>query len=177
MIFFGRRGGPMRLVWACVALSVLLLLSFVLFNLNTRLDNQQQANLASIDASDRIVGVNDDVTNQLRELTDLTHTAQTALEATAALQPLLIQLDKAITPVAELLRTNTAGAQITNQQLAGIQGSLTQVEQVIVPLVASAEKFGQQGVSLLRIVQNLVVDLKSAVDSAQTINQMLPLPG
>lgn len=177
MVFFGARGGPMRMVWAVVALAVLVLLAFVVFNLNTRLDNQQRANLASVDASGRIVDVNDDVTAELRELTELTVTAQEALEATEALHPQLIELGKAIGPVADLLSENTAGAQVTNAQLTGIQNALTKVQSVIVPLVSSAEKFGDQGRELLATLDGLVEDLRVSVESARTINHMLPLPG
>lgn len=177
MVFFGKRGGPMRMVWAICAVGVLVLLAFVVFNLNTRLDNQQRANLASVHASDRIVNVNDSVTGELRRLTELTSTAQEALEATQDLHPQLVELGKAIGPVADLLNENTAGAQVTNEQLAGIQTALTEVQSVIVPLVASAEKFGGQGKELLTTVNGLVTDLKASVASARTINQMLPLPG
>ncbi len=108
MIFFGRRGGPARMVLAIVAVGVLGLLTFVVFNLNTRLDNQQRANVTSIAASQDIVDVNDKVTGQLRQLTELTHTAQTALDATSALGPLLTKLDEAIAPAAAMLASSTS---------------------------------------------------------------------
>ncbi|EKT84354.1 hypothetical protein WSS_A02250 [Rhodococcus opacus M213] len=177
MIFFGRRGGPARMVLSIVAVGVLSLLAFVVFNLNTRLDNQQRANETSIAASQAIVDVNDRVTNQLQQLTELTHTAQTALDATTALGPLLTRLDEAITPAAQMLASNTDGAQLTNQQLTNIQGILGEVQNTVVPLVTSAEAFGDQGRHLLTIVQGLVSDLQGSVAAAQTINQMLPLPG
>lgn len=177
MTFFGRRGGPARLVLAIVAVGVLVLLSFIIFTLNGRLDNQERANQTSIQASDRIVQVNDKVTTRLAELTELTHTAQTALDSTSALQPLLVKLGQAISPVAELLSADTTGAQITNAQLTTIQGILGQVEDTVVPLVSSAAKFGEQGKQLLNVVQGLVADLRSSVDSARTINNVLPLPG
>lgn len=177
MTFFGRRGGPVRLVWAVAMLAVLLLLSFVIFTLNGRLDAQQRANLTTVGASGRIVDVNDGVTKQLAQLTDLTKTAQTALDSTRALQPLLADLDTAIGNAAGLLTTSTQGAQITNDQLATISGLLVRVQDAVTPLVNSAGKFGDQGKQLLTTAEGLVSDLNSAVDSARTINQMLPLPG
>ena len=62
MTFFGRQGGPMRLVLSLVAVMLLAVLSFVIFNLNTRLDNQHQANVESIHRSGQIVTVNDQLT-------------------------------------------------------------------------------------------------------------------
>lgn len=174
MIFFGRRGGPARLVLSVVAVGVLSLLAFVVFNLNTRLDNQQKANETSITASQAIVDVNDRLTSQLQQLTELTHTA---LDATAALGPLLVKLDEAISPAAQMLATNTEVAQLTNQQLTNIQGILGEVQNTVLPLVESADAFGAQGRQLLAIVQGLVSDLQGSVAAAQTINQMLPLPG
>ncbi|GAF48649.1 MULTISPECIES: hypothetical protein [Rhodococcus] len=177
MIFFGRRGGPSRMVLSIVAVGVLGLLAFVVFNLNTRLDNQQRANETSITASQGIVDVNDRLTGQLQQLTELTHTAQTALDATIALGPLLTALDEAITPAAQMLASSTDGAQLTNEQLTNIQGILGEVQNTVLPLVASAEAFGDQGRQLLAIVEGLVSDLHGSVAAAQTINQMLPLPG
>lgn len=177
MIFFGRRGGPARMVLAIVAVGVLGLLTFVVFNLNTRLDNQQRANVTSIAASQAIVDVNDKVTGQLQQLTELTHTAHTALDATSALGPLLIKLDEAIAPAAAMLASSTAGAQMTNDTLTNIQSILGEVQNTVLPLVSSAEAFGEQGNQLLAIVQGLVSDLKVSVEAAKTINQMLPLPG
>lgn len=177
MTFFGRPGGPARFVLSIVAAGVLGLLTFVIINLNTRLDNQQRVNETSIGASQNIVNVNDKVTNQLHELTALTHTAQTALNSTAALGPLLTKLHDAITPAAQQLGTSTAGAQRTNAQLANIQSVLGEVQSTVTPLVASAQAFGDQGNQLLAVVEGLVKDLQVSVASAQTINQMLPLPG
>lgn len=177
MSFFGRPGGPARLVLAIVAVGVLGLLSFVIVNLNTRLDNQERVNQTSIGASGRIVAVNDKLTLQLRQLTDLTHTAQTALDSTAALGPLLGKLHDAITPAAQQLSNSTGGAQYTNQQLSNIQSILGEVQNTVNPLVASAQAFGDQGKQLLTIVQGLVKDLQASVAAAKTINQMLPLPG
>ncbi|ROZ52956.1 hypothetical protein EEB12_29505 [Rhodococcus sp. WS1] len=177
MIFFGRRGGPARMVLSIVAVGVLGLLAFVVFNLNTRLDNQQRANRTSITASQGIVDVNDRLTKQLQQLTELTHTAQTALDATSALGPLLTKLDEAITPAAGMLANSTDGAQFTNEQLTTIQGILDEVQNTVLPLVNSAQAFGDQGRQLLVIVRGLVGDLQGSVTAAQTINQMLPLPG
>ncbi|MCZ4587567.1 hypothetical protein O4328_28430 [Rhodococcus opacus] len=177
MIFFGRRGGPARMVLSIVAVGVLSLFAFVIFNLNNRLDNQQQVNLTSISASEDIVAVNDKLTGELRQLTELTHTAHSALDATAALGPLLTRLDEAISPAAQMLSSNTAGAQMTNEQLVNIQGILGEVQNTVLPLVSSAQAFGDQGTQLLAVVQALVADLRSSVASVQTINQMLPLPG
>lgn len=177
MIFFGRRGGPARLVLALSALGVLAVLSVIIFNLNTRLDNQQRANEASITASEDIVAINDTLTDQLAQLTELTVTAQSALDATAALGPLLTDLDTAISPAAAMLASSTDGAELTYDQLTTISEILGQIENTVVPLVASADQFGEQGRSLLTVVQGLVDDLQGSVAAAQTINQMLPLPG
>ncbi len=175
--FFGRRGGPVRLALAIVTVGVLGLLSFVIFTLNGRLDNQQRANLASVDASQGIVDVNDRLTLQLQRLTGVTDTARSALDATAALHPLLVKLDDAIRPAADMLASSTDGAQVTNAQLTSIQGIMNQVQDAVIPLVSSAEAFGGQGAQLLEIVQGLVGDLAGSVEAAKTINQMLPLPG
>lgn len=177
MILFGKPGGPARLAFALVAVGVLGLLSFVVFTLNGRLDNQQQANLTSIAASQGIVDVNDRLTNQLARLTEITHTARTALDATAALNPLLVQLDDAIRPAADMLASSTSGAQVTNEQLTSIQTVMGDVQDAVIPLVSSAEAFGGQGADLLAVVQGLVDDLAGSVEAAKTINQMLPLPG
>ncbi|OUS81342.1 hypothetical protein JWS13_12635 [Rhodococcus pseudokoreensis] len=177
MIFFGRRGGPARMVLAIVAVGVLGLLTFVVYNLNHRLDNQQQVNVTSIGVSEDIVDVNDKLTGQLQQLTELTHTAQTALDSTVALGPLLVKLDEAITPAAAMLAQGTTGAQMTNEQLQNIQSILGEVQNTVLPLVESADSFGAQGRQLLAIVQGLVSDLEGSVAAAQTINQMLPLPG
>ncbi|AZG46815.1 hypothetical protein [Gordonia insulae] len=177
MTFFGKQGGPVRMVLALAAVTMLALLSFVIFNLNTRLDNQHQANLDSIQRSEQIVTVNDQLTGQLADLTALTADAQKALDATAALGPVLAKLGDAIAPAAELLTTNTAGAQLTNEQLGAIASALSQVHGKVQALQASAQEFGNQGDQLLQLVAGLVTDLQSSVSSAQTINQMLPLPG
>lgn len=165
------------MVLAIVAVGVLSLFAFVIFNLNNRLDNQQQVNLTSIAASEDIVAVNDTLTGELRQLTELTHTARGALDATSALEPLLIKLDEAIGPAAQMLSSSTSGAQMTNEQLTNIQTILGQVHDTVLPLVSSAQAFGEQGNQLLAVVQALVADLRSSVASVQTINQMLPLPG
>lgn len=177
MTFFGKQGGPMRLVLASVAVVMLAILSFVIFNLNTRLDNQHQANLDSIQRSEQIVTVNDELTGHLQDLTALTVDAQKALDATAALGPVLTRLGEAIEPAARLLTSNTAGAQLTNDQLNAIKTVLIEVQTKVEELKASAQAFGKQGTQLLDLVSGLVTDLKSSVSSAQTINQMLPLPG
>ncbi len=92
------------------AVGALSLFAFVIVNLNTRLDNQQRVNLTSIAASEDIVAVNDKLTGELGQLTELTRTAQGALDATAALGPLLTRLDEAIGPAAQMLSSNTSGA-------------------------------------------------------------------
>ncbi|MFI5782876.1 hypothetical protein [Nocardia sp. NPDC051570] len=177
MNFFGRLGGPARLILSTAAAAVLGVFIFVIANLDTRLDNQQRVNETSITASRNIVDVNDRLTNQLRQLTQLTHTAQDALDATAALQPLLVKLHEAITPAARQLGASSGGAQYTNAQLADISGVLGEVQNIVVPLVSSADAFGDQGKQLLATVRGLVGDLQTAVTAAQTINRMLPLPG
>ena len=149
----------------------------MIFNLNTRLDNQQRVNVTSISASQSVVQINDKLTNQLQQLTQITHTAQDALTATSALGPLLTKLDGAITPAAEMLSNSTSGAQMTNDQLVDIQSVLGEIQNTVLPLVTSAQAFGDQGKQLLSLVQGLVSDLEGSVAAAQTINQMLPLPG
>lgn len=162
---------------AIVALALLATLSFVIFNLNTRLDNQHQANLDSIDSSHQIVAVNDELTAQLSELTQLTTEAQKALDATAALGPDLEALGQAIRPVASLLTSSTKGTQLTNDQLTAISGVLSRVQAKVSSLQTSAQSFNDQGRQLLAVVEGLVTDLQNSVSSAQKINQMLPLPG
>ncbi|MCG7631453.1 MULTISPECIES: hypothetical protein [Gordonia] len=177
MTFFGRRGGPMRMVLAFIAVIMLAVLCFVIVNLNTRLDKQHQANLESIHRSEQIVTVNDELTQQLQSLTSLTADAQSALDATAGLGPVLARLGEAIKPVARLLTSNTAGAQLTNDQLNAIRIILIEVQTKVEALKISAKAFGNQSTQLLDLVSGLVTDLESSVSSAQTINQMLPLPG
>ncbi|WCT06037.1 hypothetical protein [Rhodococcus qingshengii] len=177
MTFFGRRGGPVRMVLALIVVGLLATLSFVIFNLNARLDNQYRANVESIDRSARIVEVNDQLTLQLQQLTSLTSNAQKAVDATAALSAPLRALGEAIGPAADLLADNTDGAQLTADQLSAIKTELDQVQQQVNILRTSAQTFGQQGTQLLSLISGLIEDLKSSVSSAQTINQMLPLPG
>ncbi|WP_405163020.1 hypothetical protein OG203_43320 [Nocardia sp. NBC_01499] len=177
MIFFGRPGGPARLVLSIVAVGVLGVLIFVVTTLNTRLDHQQRVNQISVTASGSIVDVNDKLTSQLHQLTELTHTAQSALDATTALGPLLTRLHDAITPAARQLGSSADGARRTDAQLTDINGILGEVQNTIVPLVASAGTFGDQGKQLLAVLQGLVGDLQASVAAAHTINRMLPLPG
>lgn len=177
MIFFGRQGGPARTVLAFVGVVVLSLLSFVIFNLNNRLDNQQAANEASIEASSAIVNVNDKLTDRLQQLTDLTVTAQSALDETSALAPLLTKLQQAIAPAAAMVTSGTQGAQTSNAQLARMEEVLVQLKSKVLPLVESAGQFGGQGNQLLSIVRGLVGDLRGAVAAAKKINANLPLPG
>ncbi|MFD6160039.1 hypothetical protein ACFWF7_29790 [Nocardia sp. NPDC060256] len=177
MIFFGRPGGPARLVLSIVTVGVLGLLIFVMTTLNIRLDHQQRVNETSIGASQRVVDVNDKLTGQLRQLTELTHTAQSALDATTALGPLLARLHNVITPAARQLGSSADGAQHTKAQLTDIHDILGEVQNTIVPLVSSAEGFGDQGKQLLAVLRGLVGDLQASVAAAQTINRMLPLPG
>jgi hypothetical protein len=177
MIFFGRQGGPARTVLAFVGVAVLGLLSFVIFNLNNRLDNQQAANEASIEASSAIVNVNDKLTERLQQLTDLTVTAQSALDETSALAPLLTKLQQAIAPAAAMVTSGTQGAQTSNAQLARMEAVLVQLKSKVLPLVESAGQFGGQGNQLLSIVRGLVGDLRGAVAAAKKINANLPLPG
>jgi len=165
------------MVLSISAVGVLGLLTFVIFNLNTRLDTQQDVNLTSVAVSEDIVAVNDKLTGELQQLTELTDTARQALDATAALEPLLIRLDEAIGPAAHMLAQSTGGAQVTNEQLVTIQSILGEVQGTVLPLVESARAFGGQGTELLDVVQGLVADLRSSVESVHTINQMLPLPG
>nr|WP_271208854.1 hypothetical protein [Rhodococcus wratislaviensis]GLK33209.1 hypothetical protein GCM10017611_00510 [Rhodococcus wratislaviensis] len=177
MVFFGRPGGPARTVLALVAVAVLGLLSIVIFNLNRSLDNQQRVNTTSVGVSETFLDVNDQLTTELGNLTELTSTAESALESIRALGPLLAELHDAITPVAASLSSTAQGAQVTNEQLAVIAQILGEVHNVIIPLVDSAQAFGQQGEALLAMIEGLITDLQTAVESAATINQMLPLPG
>lgn len=177
MTFFGRPGGPARTVLAFIGVGVLGLLSFVVFNLNHRLDNQQAANEQTLAASHDIVHVNDLLTNRLAELTALTHTAQSALDETQALAPLLTGLLNAIAPAAGTVSTATGGAVISNEKLAAMHQLLAGIKAKVVPLVASANAFGGQGRQLLVIVNGLVTDLQGAVAAAISINSSLPFPG
>jgi hypothetical protein len=177
MTFFGRRGGPVRLVLSVVAVGVLGLLLFVVTNLNQRLDNQQRANESTIAASEGIVAVNDRLTQRLGQLTELTHTAQAALDETSALAPLLTKLRVAIEPAAAMVATGTRGAETSNTQLVTMHAVLDQIRGRVLPLVESAAAFGDQGKELLTIVRGLVADLKASVAAARTINATLPLPG
>lgn len=177
MMLFGRPGGPARTVLALVAVGVLGLFSFVLFNLNRSLDEQQRVNDASVGISQSFLDVNDQLSAELGELTALTGTAQTALDSVKALRPLLAKLHDAITPVAASLSSSAQGAQVTAEQLGRIAGILGEVHDVLIPLVESARTFGDQGKALLAMIEGLVTDLQGAVSSAATINQMLPLPG
>ncbi|WP_327097510.1 hypothetical protein OIE68_01125 [Nocardia vinacea] len=177
MMFFGRPGGPARTVLALVAVGVLGLLSFVIFNLNRSLDNQQHVNATSVGVSHSFLDVNDQLTRELGELTKLTGTAQTALDSIKALGPLLAKLHDAITPVAASLSSSAQGAQVTTEQLGDIARILGEVHDVVIPLVDSARTFGDQGKALLAMIEGLVTDLQAAVASAATINQVLPLPG
>ncbi|WP_182378919.1 hypothetical protein [Nocardioides sp. WS12] len=176
MIFFGRRGGPARTVLAIIGVGVLGLLSFVVFNLNTRLDNQQKANEATLVASNDIVDVNDLLTMRLEELVALTKTAQKALGETSALGPLLVSLREAIGPAATTVEAATGGAELSTKKLDTMHEILSAIKKKILPLVESADAFGGQGGDLLVIVKDLVKDLESAVAAAVKINQSLPLP-
>ncbi|GAB6919830.1 hypothetical protein JCM9803A_02800 [Rhodococcus erythropolis] len=177
MMFFGRPGGPTRTVLALAAVGVLGLLSIVIFNLNRSLENQQHVNVTSMNASQSILEVNDQLTTELGEMTQLTGIAQSALDSTRALGGLLTKLHEAITPAAASLTSSAQGTEITTEQLAGIAQILGEVQDVILPLVDSAQTFGDQGQALLASIERLVADLETAVQSATTINQMLPLPG
>ncbi|UGT67750.1 hypothetical protein LTT66_31905 [Nocardia gipuzkoensis] len=155
-------------------LSVLL---FVLFSLNHRLDNQYSANRQTLHNSVTVVQVNDRLTSQLKQLTDITAAAKGALQATAALTPVLDELEAAIKPAADLLSSAASNTQLSNEQLTSISSVLVQVRDTVVPLAAATQHFGDLGKQLLNTVQTLVSDLENAVTSARTINQMLPLPG
>lgn len=177
MTFFGRPGGPARMVLAVIGVGVLALLSFVVFNLNHRLDHQQAANLDTLSASHDIVNVNDLLTRRLAELTRLTATAQAALGETAALGPLLTSLREAIAPAAATVGAATDGAMTSTAKLDTMNAILAAIKEKILPLVRSADAFGGQGRQLLAIVDGLVEDLRGAVAAAVTINDSLPLPG
>lgn len=173
----GRPGGPARLAFSAVAVAVIGVLIFVTFNLNTRLDHQQQANVHSIDGSSDIVKVNDDLTVRLSELTKVTETARQALTATSALDPVLVRLEDAIRGAARLMTTTADHTALTNQQLGVISALLIDVREIVVPLTASTNQFGNQAKDLLTSVQGLVTSLEGSVESARRINQVLPVPG
>ncbi|MFI6953396.1 hypothetical protein ACIBJI_07960 [Nocardia sp. NPDC050408] len=177
MYFFGRPGGPARAAFSLVAVGVLAVLLFVLFGLNHRLDNQYNANRQTLHNSVAVVQVNDKLTSQLEQLTDITASAKGALQATSALTPVLDKLEAAIRPAADLLSSAASNTQLSNQQLTSISSILVQVHDTVLPLAAATEHFGDQGKQLLITVQALVSDLQNAVTAARTINQMLPLPG
>lgn len=177
MRFFGRPGGPARTVLAAVAVGALGLLTFVIFNLNTRLDNQQRANLTSLSGSRDLVEVNDHLTVQLQQLTEITETTRTAVDATDALGPILDRLAEAIKPAADMLSSSASNAVLTNEQLTSISSILGEVQNTVVPLVSSAQSFGDQGQQLLATIQALIGDLQTSVESARRINEVLPLPG
>jgi hypothetical protein len=177
MMFFGRPGGPARTVLALVAVGVLGLLSVVIFNLNGSLDDQQRVNATSVGVSQSFLDVNDQLTDELGDLTKLTGAVQTALDSIKGLQPILGKLHDAIAPVAASLSSTAQGAQLTADQLGTIAQLLGQVHDVVAPLVESAKTFGDQGKALLAMVDGLVADLQATIASVATINQMLPLPG
>jgi hypothetical protein len=176
-MFFGRPHGVVRMILAIAGVGVLALLSFVVFNLNGRLDNQQQANEQTLVASQALVNVNNDVTDRLAQLTALTGSAGQAVQETEGLAPLLVKLRQTIAPAAALVHSGSSGGQVSNAQLTAIEGVLEEVRGTVVPLVSSARAFGQQGQQLVGIVQGLVSDLQTAVQDAKQINHALPLPG
>lgn len=165
------------MILAIAGVGVLALLSFVVFNLNARLDTQQKVNLQTLAASQDLVNVNNDVTERLAQLTTLTGSAGQAVNETQNLGPLLVKLRATIAPAAAMVHAGSVGAQTSNAQLTAIEGTLTQVRGTVVPLVASTRAFGQQGQQLVGIVQGLVSDLQTAVHDAEQINRSLPLPG
>lgn len=173
-MFFGRSHGVVRLILAISAIAVLGLLSFVVFNLNARLDAQERANQESLAASQAIVDVNDKITKRLAQLDALADTAEHAVDETEALAPLLVELRDAIAPAATAVSDGTAGAQRSNEQLVTVQGVLNKVRDKVVPLVGSAQAFGEQGKQLVAIVQGVVSDLEGAVVAAKRINDSLP---
>lgn len=176
-MFFGRPHGVVRMILAIAGVGVLALLSFVVFNLNNRLDNQQRANEQTLAASQALVNVNNDVTERLAQLTALTGSAGQAVRETQGLAPLLVKLREAIAPAAAMVHAGSTGGQTSQAQLTAIEGTLSEVRGTVVPLVTSARAFGEQGQQLVGIVQGLVSDLQTAVHDAKTINQALPLPG
>ncbi|HSV64515.1 MAG TPA: hypothetical protein VLJ59_01235 [Mycobacteriales bacterium] len=176
-MFFGRPGGPARAVLATVAVVVLALLTFVIVNLNDRLDKQEQTDQRTLAATSAIVNVNDKLTQRLAQLNDLTRSAQATVAATKGLGPLLIELRTAIKGAADLVTSDTSSVQTTNAQLTTIQGVLNAIRDKVVPLVPSVTALGGQAKQLLAVVRGLVSDLRSAVAAAEKINRSLPLPG
>ena len=161
---------------ALLGVGVLGLLTFVVVNLNHRLDNQQVANEATLAASGDIVEVNDLLTMRLKQLVKLTDTAQLALQETAALGPLLADLRAAIGPAASTVAAATSGAETSTRKLDTMAEILRAIRAKVLPLVDAADAFGGQGRQLLRIVDGLVSDLRGAVGAAVRINASLPLP-
>jgi ABC-type transporter Mla subunit MlaD len=169
-LFFGRPGGLARLVISVLAVVVIGLLTFVIANLNHKLDIQHRTDLTTLQVNDRL-------TQRLAQLTTLTHSAQGALNDTKALGPLLVQLRSALKPAAATVSSATSSVQTTHAQLTTIQGVLNAIRNKVVPLVSSASALGGQGRQLLGVVRGLVSDLQAAVAAAYTINQSIPLPG
>jgi hypothetical protein len=176
-LFFGRPGGLARLVISVLAVVVIGLLTFVVANLNHKLDIQHRTDLTTLQATGQVVDVNDRLTQRLAQLTALTHSAQGALKDTKALGPLLVQLRSALKPAAATVSSATSSVQTTHAQLTTIQGVLNAIRNKVVPLVSSASALGGQGRQLLAVVRGLVSDLRAAIAAAYTINQSIPLPG
>lgn len=174
---FGKPGGPARVTFAIAAIACLAVLIYVVFNLNGRLDKQQSANLSSVENSSEIVGVNDELTNRLGELTRVTETAKQALAATADLEPVLMKLDEAIGGAAALLGSTTDRTEATADQLKDIATLLIKVRDIVVPLSDKTGDFGDQATRLSASIQELVANLNRAVASAKRINDVLPVPG
>jgi outer membrane murein-binding lipoprotein Lpp len=177
VLFFGRPGGPARLVISVLAVVVIGLLTFVVANLNNKLDIQHRTDEATLQATGQVVNVNDRLTQRLAQLTALTHSAQSALTDTKALGPLLVKLREALQPAAATVSSATSNVETTHAQLTTIQGVLNVIRNKVVPLVSSAQTLGGQGRQLRSVVRGLVSDLQAAVAAAMRINQSIPLPG
>jgi len=177
VLFFGRPAGLARLVISVLAVVVIGLLTFVVANLNSKLDTQERTDRATLQATGQVVDVNDRLTQRLAQLTTVTNAANGALNETKALGPLLVKLRAALKPAAAMVSSSTANVQVTHAQLATIQGVLNAIRNKVVPLVSSASALGGQGRQLLGVVRGLVSDLQAAVAAAYTINQSIPLPG
>jgi uncharacterized protein YgbK (DUF1537 family) len=176
-MIFGGRSGPVKAVLAAVALVALSVLTVTFARLGHNLAVQAAINQESQRNAETAVAVTDRLTARLAQLTQLTDTAQLALEDTRALEPLLVQLHDATRPAANSIAVGRAGGETSHTDLRRIQQIVVQLRQRVLPLVPSAAAFGDQGTELLTILRGVNDDLELSINSARRINSALPLPG
>ncbi|MGQ0615445.1 MAG: hypothetical protein ACT4PW_00385 [Acidimicrobiia bacterium] len=174
--FFGRPAGPVRTLFVLILVAVLALLCIIVFRLNGRLDTQEKTNQRTLAAAEGIVEINDKVTQRLAQLTNLTGTAQQALNETAALAGPLAQLKEVVIPAAASIAQGRAGGEESLRLLTNVRNVADEIRTITLGLVDSATIFGQQGDQLLEIVQGIVDDVELAVASATRISNAIPLP-